>query len=208
MLVMGLLFSEFRSIHLAKALIRLFQFVFFFSSRRRHTRWNCDWSSHVCSYDLLMRRRDLLAICGIGAGAYVIGARAAPPASRSPRRLICVFVTGGWDTTYALDPKDPAYAAIPAGAVRNFEGLDIFVDDSRPGVTTFFERHAGATALVRGISTDAINHNECQRRIATGTREDSRPDRAAIVAHDLGNDLPLPYLILGDTAWTGPYTAS
>src|SRR6266481_7683593 len=27
-------------------------FVFFFSSRRRHTRWNCDWSSDVCSSDL------------------------------------------------------------------------------------------------------------------------------------------------------------
>src|SRR5579862_7515991 len=30
-------------------------FVFFFSSRRRHTRWNCDWSSDVCSSDLLSR---------------------------------------------------------------------------------------------------------------------------------------------------------
>src|SRR5689334_19637396 len=28
--------------------------VFFFSSRRRHTRWNCDWSSDVCSSDLPM----------------------------------------------------------------------------------------------------------------------------------------------------------
>src|SRR6266481_3203366 len=27
-------------------------FIFFFSSRRRHTRWNCDWSSDVCSSDL------------------------------------------------------------------------------------------------------------------------------------------------------------
>src|SRR5689334_24242637 len=27
-------------------------FCFFFSSRRRHTRWNCDWSSDVCSSDL------------------------------------------------------------------------------------------------------------------------------------------------------------
>src|SRR6266481_8572845 len=26
--------------------------AFFFSSRRRHTRWNCDWSSDVCSSDL------------------------------------------------------------------------------------------------------------------------------------------------------------
>src|SRR2546430_5988557 len=27
---------------------------FFFSSRRRHTRFDCDWSSDVCSSDLLM----------------------------------------------------------------------------------------------------------------------------------------------------------
>src|SRR5438309_10412011 len=27
--------------------------LFFFSSRRRHTRWNCDWSSDVCSSDLV-----------------------------------------------------------------------------------------------------------------------------------------------------------
>src|SRR5260370_26919300 len=27
-------------------------FIFFFSSRRRHTRFKCDWSSDVCSSDL------------------------------------------------------------------------------------------------------------------------------------------------------------
>src|SRR5260370_25000870 len=27
---------------------------FFFSSRRRHTRFKCDWSSDVCSSDLIM----------------------------------------------------------------------------------------------------------------------------------------------------------
>src|SRR5690242_20954921 len=30
-----------------------FFFFFFFSSRRRHTRLTCDWSSDVCSSDLL-----------------------------------------------------------------------------------------------------------------------------------------------------------
>src|SRR2546430_8681128 len=29
--------------------------LFFFSSRRRHTRFDCDWSSDVCSSDLLKR---------------------------------------------------------------------------------------------------------------------------------------------------------
>src|SRR5467141_3963845 len=28
------------------------QLIFFFSSRRRHTRFKCDWSSDVCSSDL------------------------------------------------------------------------------------------------------------------------------------------------------------
>src|SRR6266478_9448752 len=31
--------------------MRIF-FFFFFSSRRRHTRFDCDWSSDVCSSDL------------------------------------------------------------------------------------------------------------------------------------------------------------
>src|SRR3989475_1994299 len=31
-------------------------FFFFFSSRRRHTRFDCDWSSDVCSSDLLLAR--------------------------------------------------------------------------------------------------------------------------------------------------------
>src|SRR6266567_4211323 len=33
-----------------------FVFFFFFSSRRRHTRFDCDWSSDVCSSDLLDER--------------------------------------------------------------------------------------------------------------------------------------------------------
>src|SRR6267142_3474780 len=32
----------------------LFDFFFFFSSRRRHTRLTCDWSSDVCSSDLVL----------------------------------------------------------------------------------------------------------------------------------------------------------
>src|SRR5438309_6879758 len=35
--------------------------VFFFSSRRRHTRWNCDWSSDVCSSDLVFPSLSALA---------------------------------------------------------------------------------------------------------------------------------------------------
>src|SRR5688572_31022523 len=35
-------------------------FFFFFSSRRRHTRFDCDWSSDVCSSDLAMPPAEAL----------------------------------------------------------------------------------------------------------------------------------------------------
>src|SRR2546427_12026068 len=47
MLVRVVCFIAFRWIHRAQGLI------LFFSSRRRHTRFDCDWSSDVCSSDLL-----------------------------------------------------------------------------------------------------------------------------------------------------------
>src|SRR2546430_5655616 len=34
-------------------------FSFFFSSRRRHTRFDCDWSSDVCSSDLTLTLPEL-----------------------------------------------------------------------------------------------------------------------------------------------------
>src|SRR5256886_11541126 len=40
--------SSYRSYRLATSPVR----VFYFSSRRRHTRFDCDWSSDVCSSDL------------------------------------------------------------------------------------------------------------------------------------------------------------
>src|SRR5256886_9922696 len=43
-------------------------FFFFFSSRRRHTRFDCDWSSDVCSSDLIERWiRRVMAIAAAGA---------------------------------------------------------------------------------------------------------------------------------------------
>src|SRR5690242_21237731 len=43
-------------------MIVFFFYFFFFSSRRRHTRLTCDWSSDVCSSDLLAAP-DIVA-CG------------------------------------------------------------------------------------------------------------------------------------------------
>src|SRR5208282_1292695 len=53
-----LIFSSFFFLLFCCAIFYLF-FFFFFSSRRRHTRCYRDWSSDVCSSDLLLRVEDL-----------------------------------------------------------------------------------------------------------------------------------------------------
>src|SRR2546429_457325 len=39
--------------------------VFFFSSRRRHTRCSRDWSSDVCSSDLFVKYLEAIGIVGL-----------------------------------------------------------------------------------------------------------------------------------------------
>lgn len=157
----------------------------------------------------MLTRRSLLQWSGAaaalgGAGALWAGPRQAGRA----RRLILVVAYGGWDTSYALDPKEPTQVDVPEGEVRRYGGLDVYTHASRPGVTELFERHAAVSAVVRGLSTDAINHAECMIRMATGTRQSDSPDLAAIVAYEHGRDLPAPYLMLGEIGYTGRYAAA
>src|ERR1039457_7438384 len=50
-------------------------FFFFFSSRRRHTRLQGDWSSDVCSSDLIVVRvaEEVLAAAGMKDQHYLVG---------------------------------------------------------------------------------------------------------------------------------------
>ncbi|HEU0034906.1 MAG TPA: DUF1501 domain-containing protein [Kofleriaceae bacterium] len=163
-----------------------------------------------------MNRRDLLKYSGAGAlallcrnGRSTATATAGVRAATTPRRLVMVMAQGGWDVTYALDPKlQSAKVDVPAGTIQRFGNLDVLTDPSRPSVGAFFTKYAPLSAVVRGISVASVAHRECVKRMATGTRNETNPDMGAIVGHDLGNALPLPYLILGDTAFTGAYAVS
>jgi uncharacterized protein (DUF1501 family) len=160
---------------------------------------------------MTMNRRDLFKYTGAAAALGMLSPvrKLAAAETASPKRLIMVLAQGGWDTTYALDPKEQSTRCdVPVGAIRRFGNLDIFADASRPNVTAFFTKYASISAVVRGISVSSVAHQECLKRMSTGTRSETNPDMAAIVAHDNGNALPLPYLILGDTAYTGEYAGS
>src|SRR5256886_11440570 len=56
-------------------------FIFFFSSRRRHTRFDCDWSSDVCSSDLPLVGAQVHAVVR-GANAFA-GQRTPVPGAAS-----------------------------------------------------------------------------------------------------------------------------
>src|SRR2546421_4228625 len=59
---------------------------FFFSSRRRHTRSDRDWSSDVCSSDLLaVQRHDRCAACVIPVQRRPPGGSDAPRKGRTSR---------------------------------------------------------------------------------------------------------------------------
>src|SRR5689334_24350377 len=62
-----------------------FFLFFFFSSRRRHTRWNCDWSSDVCSSDL---SRVIVAINLEYGCLLVLVDRDDDPAVLHPREML------------------------------------------------------------------------------------------------------------------------
>jgi hypothetical protein len=75
-------------------------------------------------------------------------------------------------------------------------------------VGAWFGRWSALTCLVRGLGVRSIAHPACRHRILTGSGAVDAPDVGAIVAHETGRDRPVPYLILGSTAFSGPLAAS
>ena len=127
-----------------------------------------------------------------------------------PRKnLIILLAFGGWDTSYSIDPK-PVGGGVdaPAGTIVSYGGIDILEDISRPAIGDYFQQYAAITAVVRGIHMPSVAHEACVRSILTGARNESSADLASIVAHEHGNDLPIPYLVLGNNAFAGPYASS
>src|SRR2546427_8929685 len=71
--------------------------LFFFSSRRRHTRFDCDWSSDVCSSDLIPLFSGWSQIYGVKAAAAA--ARAAEQRAHGMEQQVIFQV---FDAYYGL----------------------------------------------------------------------------------------------------------
>ena len=108
--------------------------------------------------------------------------------------------------TASIDPK-PGLTTIdsPPGNVRLFRNIPVLTGSDRPAVSEFFTDWGELTAVVNGVEVRSIAHEECTKRILTGTNNSDRPDMGAIAGVENGRDLAVPYMILGNTAFAGPY---
>jgi hypothetical protein len=156
----------------------------------------------------LGRRTLLQAGAAAAACAALPGVLRDARAGAPPKNLIVVLNAGGWDQTYTLDPK-PGVTGIDgaAGTIQTFGNVSVLTDPSRPNVTKFFQQYGAQSTLINGIMVRSFIHPDCTKRILTGTPSDMNPDLGAIAAYELGREMPVPYLVLGSSALSGPLAA-
>src|SRR6266568_3918345 len=98
-------------------------FFFFFSSRRRHTRWNCDWSSDVCSSDLVEAGLGFIVSLDPEKGDFV-GRPVLEEQKKSgpPRKLVGFEVTGRGIARhgYPVYLGEAAVGAVTSGSYAPF----------------------------------------------------------------------------------------
>lgn len=152
-------------------------------------------------------RRSMMVGGAAALGLGALGSRRAAADTAPARNLVLVVAYGGWDTTYALDPK-PGVAGIdaPDGDVALL-GVPIFDHASRPATRGFFEAFGERVTLVHGLQVQSLVHADCSKRVLTGTQSDTNPDVGAITAFELGAERPVPYFVLGQTSYAGPYAS-
>jgi len=161
-------------------------------------------------------RRELLS-ASLLAGAVGCGARdlRVGPA----RNVVAVMVDGGWDPTFALDPKlsvagvaGPTADAPISPDDREDTGrwgpLEIAVNPvRRPAVSRFFDRWSSRLLVVRGLWVGSVSHWIGRRRILTGRDDRRATDWITEVGAVLRDDRPLGIVDLSGHARFGDRSA-
>ncbi len=164
-----------------------------------------------------MDRRKFLKLCGTaGLGfAAPVGLRSAwagpaePPPYEGPYTVF-FNASGGWDTTYLMDPKGVG------GINRLYQEGDIqtrgahkFAPNAKHvkvGMSNedFFEKYGKELLVLNGLDYSVNNHDPCARYMATGKLDSlAYPTFAALAAACRGPECPLAFLTFGNYSSTG-----
>jgi hypothetical protein len=126
-----------------------------------------------------------------------------------PFYVVC-NASGGWDTTYLMDPKgiNGINRLYQAGEILS-EGEIRFAPTAKQiteGVSNeeFFGKYARELLVVHGLDYSVNNHDPCSRYMATGNLDSlAYPTFAALVAGCQGAECPLAFLTFGNYSATG-----
>jgi len=118
--------------------------------------------------------------------------------------------SGGWDTTYLMDPKGVG------GINRLYKEGDIATEGKIPfapnaaqvkaGMSNedFFKKYGKELLVVNGLDYSVNNHDPCARYMATGKLDSlAYPTFAALIAACRGSKHPLAFLTFGNYSSTG-----
>ena len=167
-----------------------------------------------------MKRRNLLKLCtAVGLGfASPVGERylvkAEEDTLESPPYegpyYIVINASGGWDTTYMMDPKGVNEIN------RLYQQDDILTQGNiryapnakhiTAGMSNedFFSKYANELLVFNGLDYSVNNHSPCSRYMATGKLDSLEyPTFAALVAACKGSETPLAFLTFGQYSATG-----
>ncbi|MCE9561539.1 MAG: DUF1501 domain-containing protein [Planctomycetes bacterium] len=160
-----------------------------------------------------MNRRNFVQLCGsAGLGLAVpTGLEAVEEPRPYEGPFYVVFnASGGWDTTYMMDPKgvndiNRLYKVGDIVTEGNHKVAPI-AKHIKDGMSTeaFFKKYASELLVLNGMDYSVNNHDPCSRYMATGKLDSlAYPTFAALVAGCKGPKCPLAFLTFGNYSATG-----
>ena len=163
-------------------------------------------------------RRDFIKFCGkAGLGltmplnwkGLAQGKAKGPDAYEGPYYIV-FNASGGWDTTYLMDPKgvNDINRLYKEGDILT-KGKHKFAPTAKQvkkGMSNedFFKVYGEELLVFNGMDYSINNHSPCKRYMATGKLDSlAYPTFAALVAASLDKEAPLGFLTFGNYSATG-----
>ncbi|MEO2016083.1 MAG: DUF1501 domain-containing protein [Fuerstiella sp.] len=164
-------------------------------------------------------RRDLLKRCGLAGLGFAVPMNTPMLLGEETEKelprydgpyFVVVNASGGWDTTYLMDPKgsDEINRLYKEGEILS-EGNHRFAPIAKhidEGVSNeaFYARYGKELLTVNGLDYSVNNHSPCSRYMATGKLDSQAyPTFAALVAACKGPECPIAFLTFGNYSGTG-----
>lgn len=136
-------------------------------------------------------------------------ARAETPRYDGPY-YVCFNASGGWDTTYLMDPKgiNEINRLYKEGEIlthgnHRFAPTAAHIEQGTSN-EDFYKKYGDELLVLNGIDYSVNNHSPCSRYMATGKLDShAYPTFAALVAACKAPDAPLAFLTFGQYSATG-----